>query len=420
MHRRDHLLPMASALVLVATGATAEPRTNLLSQWAEGSDAAAIARLGEMFEAEGGVWEQTSIAGHTANTLAKLRADVVAGNAPPAVQLKGPEIVEWNATGMTADLGDLAASEGWDDVVAPELLPVMKPEGAWVAVPMNIHRVNWMWSSVPAMEAAGVEAVPATWEEFDAACEKVVAAGLACIAHGSLDWTDATTFDSIVYGMDIDLYRSAFVENDVEAMRSDGMVAAFERYRKMIGWMDAGIAGRPWDQALNMMATGEAAFFFMGDWSIGTLNAGGFEEGTDYLCDQAPVDWGGTGFILNADSVVFFEQSDPDYVEGQDLLASTIMSPEFQTIFNQAKGSIPARMDVDLAQGFNPCQVESQEDLAAAIDEGTLVRSMAHNMTVPQAARGAMMEIVTEFVNDSSMTPEDAAAAMADNVEMQM
>ena len=30
---------------------------------------------------------------------------------------------------MTADLDELAASEGWEKVVAPELLPVMKPTG---------------------------------------------------------------------------------------------------------------------------------------------------------------------------------------------------------------------------------------------------------------------------------------------------
>ena len=98
-----------------------------------------------------------SIAGHTANTLAKLRADVVAGNAPPAVQLKGPEIAEWNATGMTANLDDLANKEGWDKVVAPELLPVMKPTGHWVAAPMNIHRINWIWGSTKAMEQAGIK-----------------------------------------------------------------------------------------------------------------------------------------------------------------------------------------------------------------------------------------------------------------------
>ena len=133
---------------LLSAGAVkAEPKTNLLSQWSEGSDAAAITKLGEMYKAAGGHWEATSIAGHTANTLAKLRANVVAGNPPPAVQLKGPEIAEWNATGMTLSLDEIAKQQNWDATVAPELLPVMKPKGSWVAVPMNIHRIDWMWGA---------------------------------------------------------------------------------------------------------------------------------------------------------------------------------------------------------------------------------------------------------------------------------
>ncbi|MEL0161025.1 MAG: carbohydrate ABC transporter substrate-binding protein, partial [Deltaproteobacteria bacterium] len=96
-----------------------------------------------------------------------------------------------------------------------------------------------------------------------------------------------------------------------------------------------------------------------------------------------------------------------------------ILSPDFQTIFNQAKGSIPARLDVDLSTGFNPCQQVAQKDLAASIKAGTLVRSMAHNMTVLQKYRGAMMEIITEFVN-SDMSSKEAANLMADEVEAQM
>jgi glucose/mannose transport system substrate-binding protein len=116
---------------------------------------------------------------------------------------------------------------------------------------------------------------------------------------------------------------------------------------------------------------------------------------------------------------VFFQQSDPDYIEGQKLLASTILSPEFQTVFNISKGSIPARLDVDLSKGFNACQQTSQADLAASIKAGTLVRSMAHNMTVLQKYRGAMMETITEFVNTPDQTPADAAKAMAEAVEAQ-
>jgi glucose/mannose transport system substrate-binding protein len=408
------------AVCALAGAAHAEPKTNMLHQWSEGSDAAAIAKLGEMFTAAGGKWEQTSIAGHTANTLAKLRADVVAGNAPPAVQLKGPEIAEWNATGKTANLDDLATKEGWDKVVAPELLPVMKPTGDWVAAPMNIHRINWIWGSTKAMEKAGITSLPKTWAEFNADCDKAVAAKIICLSHFSQDWTDATVFEVVVYGQDINLFRKAFVEGDTAAMRSPEMVKAFEQMRLMVSkYMDPAIAGRDYDTATGMIAKGQAAFMIMGDWQIGIFTGAGLKQGADYVCAQAPTDWGKPGFILNSDSVVFFKQTDPDYIAGQTLLAHLIMSPQFQTVFNQAKGSIPARMDVDLSKGFNACQQLSQKDLEASIADKTLVRSMAHNMTVLQKYRGAMMDTITSFVNDPKMTPKQAADAMADAVDAQ-
>ena len=412
---------LAGVMSLAMAGAAlAEPKTNMLHQWSEGSDAAAIAKLGDMFTAAGGKWEQTSIAGHTANTLAKLRSDVVGGNAPPAVQLKGPEIAEWNETGMTANMNDLAKEEGWDKVVAPALLPVMKPTGDWVAAPMNIHRINWIWGSSKAMAQAGIKDLPKTWAEFNADCDKAVAAKLICLAHFSQDWTDATTFEVVVYGQNIDLFKKAFVEGDTGAMRSDDMIKAFDQMRLMVTkYMDPAIAGRDYDTTTGMIAKGQAAFMIMGDWQIGIFTGGGLKTPADYVCGQAPTDWGKPGFILNSDSVVFFKQTDPDYISGQKLLAHLILSPQFQTVFNQAKGSIPARLDVDISKGFNPCQVKSQKDLQASIDAGTLVRSMAHNMTVLQKYRGAMMEVITTFVNDPKMTSKAAANAMADAVEAQ-
>jgi glucose/mannose transport system substrate-binding protein len=411
----------AASLALLSTSAFAEPKVLMLHQWASGNDAASIAKLGEMFTAAGGTWEQTAIAGHTANTLAKLRADVVAGNAPAAVQLKGPEIGEWNATGGTQNMDELAAAEGWDSVVAPELLPVMKPDGHWVAAPMNIHRINWIWGNKAAMESVGVTELPKTWDEFNAACDKAVAGGKICLAHLSADWTDATTFEVVVYGMDKDLYRSAFVEGDIEALRSEGMIAAFDQMRKMVtDYMDPAIAGRDYDTASNMMVNGDALFFIMGDWELGVIKSVGKEPGTDILCGPAPDNAQEPGFILNSDSVVFFKQNDPDFQEGQKLLASLILSPDFQSVFNITKGSIPARLDVDLSQGFNVCQQQAQADLQASIEAGTLVRSMAHNMTVLQKYRGAMMDTITEFVNTPEMTSEEAANLMADAVEAQM
>jgi len=336
------------------------------------------------------------------------------------VQLKGPEIAEWAATGKTADLNDLATKEKWDEVVAPQLIKVMKPAGTWVAAPMNIHRVNWMWGSKKAMDKVGVTEMPKTWDEFNAVAEKMKAAGIYPVAHSSQDWIDATLLDDIVYGMDIDLYRKAFVQLDLDSLRGPGMAKAFDQLRKMVGWTDNGMAGRDWDAVVPGFFKGDYGFLFQGDWAIGTFNAAQMKEGTDYLCTESPHDRDKTGYILNSDSVIFFKQKDPDYIEGQKLLAHLIMSPDFQKIFNLAKGSIPARMDIDLSQGFTPCQQKSQKDLATAVSDGELVLSMAHNMSVSQKFRGVMLEVITEFVNTPNMKSEAAAAQLADAVEAQM
>jgi glucose/mannose transport system substrate-binding protein len=271
------------------------------------------------------------------------------------------------------------------------------------------------------MEAVGVSALPKTWTEFNEACEKAIAGGKWCLAHYSADWTDATTFEVVLYGMHPETFKAAFVDADLDAMRSPEMIEALEQFKLMTTkYVDPDILGSgDYNATGQSMGNGDALFEIMGDWFIGNLNSWGFTPGDAIACGQAPRNDGQPGFILNSDSVVFFQQNDPDYVEGQKMLASLILSPEFQTIFNQAKGSIPARMDVDLSSGFNPCQQLAQADLKASVEAGTLVRSMAHNMTVLQKYRGAMMEVITEFVN-SDLSAADAANAMADEVEAQI
>lgn len=203
-------------------------------------------------------------------------------------------------------------------------------------------------------------------------------------------------------------------------MRSQGMIDAFTEMRTIQSkYMDPGIAGRDTDTAGAMMATGKAAFQIMGDWNIGYLTAAGYKYGQDYTCGPTPSDNGKPGFILNSDSVAFFKQSDPDFESGSQLLAHLIMSTDFQYIFNQAKGSIPARLDVDISKGFNPCQVESQNDLRASIAAGTLVNSMSQNMTLLQKYVGPIEDVITKFVNTPDMQPKDAAEQMAQGVEAQ-
>ena len=424
MHREElHMIRIrnvtaigALGAVLISGAAKADGTVEVLHWWTSGGEAKAVGTLKSAFEAQDGTWNDSPIAGGGGDAaMTALRARVVAGNPPTAVQLKGPGIQEWAEQGALNDVEAVADAENWDSVLPPVLAGIMKYEGKYVAAPVNIHRVDWIWANPSLLEKAGVTEMPTTWDEFNAAADKLMAAGITPLAHGGQPWQDATLFEDVVLGVGgADFYRKALVELDKDALTSDTMVASFNQLRKLRGYVDPNFPGRDWNLATAMVMRGEAAFQIMGDWAKGEFLAAGKVPGEDFLCAPTP----GGGYVLNSDSFTFFKVSGEDKLKGQQVLASLIMSPEFQKTFNLAKGSIPARTDVPLDE-FDMCAKRSHEDLVAAIVNDTLVPSMAHEMAIPRSVRGEFLDLVTEFFN-SDMSSEEAAGRLADAVSRAM
>lgn len=399
---------IAAAPVPAFAGGTVE----VLHWWTSGGEAKAVGELKKTFEAQGGTWTDSPIAGGGGDAaMTALRARVIAGNAPSAVQLKGPGIQEWAKLGVLESIDDVAKKENWDAVLPPALAQIMKYEGKYVAAPVNIHRVNWLWANPAVLAKVGAQ-VPTTWEEFNATAEKLKAAGITPLAHGGQPWQDATLFEVSVLGVGgPKFYHDALVKLDPAALKSDTMVAAFDQLRKLRGDVDPGFPGRDWNLATALVMRGDAAFQIMGDWAKGEFLAAGKKPGVDFVCVPTP----GKGFVLNADSFTFFKVTGPGRAEGQKVLASEIMSPAFQRTFNLAKGSIPARTDVAL-DDFDDCAKKSQADLKTAIAEGSLEPSLAHEMAVPRTVRGEVLDVVTDFFN-SNKSSKDAVAALATAIE---
>lgn len=416
--RTTAAVAVVGSLAVGGATAFAEPKVELMHMWTGGSSAEALAKLADKFREQGGDWTDNAIAGHTASQYAALRARVIAGDAPTAVQLKGPNIHEWAEAVGLADLNAIADEGKWRDVMAPTLIDIMSYDGKFVAVPVNIHRVNWMYASKKAMDAVGEKELPKTWDEFNAIAEKMAAAGITPVAHGGQDWQDITLYEAVVVGMGLDFYKKAFLELDDATLRGPQMVATFDQLRKMVNWMDDAMPGRPWSEAAVMVAKGEAGFQFMGDWFQGNMTQLGYKHGVDFLCDTQPANDGKLAFTLNSDSFAFFVQDDDDRKQGQALFAELVMSPDVQVFFNLAKGSIPARRDISLSE-FPHCQQLSQRHLEQAIDSGGLVPTLAHSMAQPQRIRSSVMEIVSNFMN-TDMGSEDAANQIADAVQANM
>ncbi|MCP1367176.1 sugar ABC transporter substrate-binding protein, partial [Halomonas sp. BBD48] len=155
----------------------------------------------------------------------------------------------------------------------------------------------------------------------------------------------------------------------------------------------------------------------MGDWAKGEFTAAGMTPGEDYLCAPAP----GTqeAFTFNIDSLAMFRVADEEEQEAQRTLARLVLEPEFQKTFNLAKGSIPARPDLDMSE-FDQCAQQSLEDFQRTAEEGGLVPSMAHGMAVRSDVQGAIFDVVTNYFNSPDMTAQQAAERLVNTANAAM
>jgi len=347
--------------------------------------------------------------GDSAMTVLKSR--VISGNPPSAAQVKGPAIQEWASEGVLANVDALAKAEKWDEVLPKVVAEVMKYKGNYVAAPVNVHRVNWLWASADALKKAGVAAMPKTWDEFFAAADKLKAAGLVPVAHGGQNWQDFTTFESVVLGVGgAKFYQDALVRLDDKALHSDTMKKSLETFRRIKGYTDAGAPGRDWNLATAMLIQGKAGFQLMGDWAKGEFIAAGKAPGKDFLCAAAP--GSANAFTFNVDSFILFKLKDAAAQKAQSDLASAIMGPAFQEVFNLNKGSIPVRTGQPMDK-FDDCAKLSSTDFAETARSGGLVPSVAHGMAIAPATEGAIKDVVSQFWNDDKVSVADAMKKIA-------
>ncbi|MDW7748480.1 ABC transporter substrate-binding protein [Halomonas sp.] len=423
MHASKRLhAPRKTALAL-ATGLAASLTLSsvqagdveVLHWWTSGGEARAANVLKELMEAEGHTWEDFAVAGgggETAMTVLKSRA--MSGNPPSAAQIKGPEIQEWGELGLLGNLDGVAEAQEWETLLPETVAEVMRHDGQYVAVPVNVHRVNWLWANPEVLDAAGVE-MPTTLDELFAAAEPLREAGVIPLAHGGQAWQDATLFEDIVLATGgTDFYQHALVDLDPEALGGEQMIEALATFKRLRELMDDDMSGRDWNIATSMVIEGDAAMQLMGDWAKGEFTAAGLTAGEDYLCAPAP----GTqqAFTFNIDSLAMFRVSDEGEREAQQDLARLVLEPTFQEAFNLAKGSIPARPDLDMSE-FDRCAQQSLADFQRTADEGGLVPSMAHGMAVRTAVQGAIFDVVTNYFNDSDMEAEEAARRMVNTAQ---
>ncbi len=404
----------AVALSLLSALSLGAAELEVLHWWSSGSEAEAIGELKKLLEKEGHTWKDFSVAGGSgSNAMTVLKSRIISGNPPSAAQIKGPGIQEWAALGSALNLNSVAKANNWDNILPKRFADHMKYNGKYVAAPVNVHKINWMWVNPKIFAKAGAT-IPTTWAQFKVAAKKIKAAGFIPVASGGQPWQEATMFETIVLGIGgADFYNKVFVDLDLKALGSDTIKKSFDTLRMVKSFTDKNAPGRDWNLATSMVYKNEAAMLFMGDWAKGEFAVSGNKIGIDYVALDTPQTSG--SYIYNIDSFLMFNQKDEEKSIAQRKLAQLIMDDKFQVIFNTKKGSIPINLSVKRT-AFDDIALRSWDELNAAAYTKTLVPSMAHQMAVPDAVKGAFFDVITNFYN-SKMSAEEATKALVNAIK---
>jgi len=186
---------------------------------------------------------------------------------------------------------------------------------------------------------------PTTVDELFEVSAALAKAGVTPIAVGSREpWTLALfVFESLLVAEQGATFYTDYLSGRLEP-DDPKVVLVLEKAIDLFAFFNQDHARLSWLQAIELLIGGKAAMTVMGDWARVTLNASGMKLDTDYGEQAFP----GTAATFVFTSDTFSVPVHAKNRAGARRLLETIGSREGQRALNLAKGSLPARGDVDI------------------------------------------------------------------------
>ena len=400
------ILITAACLLIISPVQVLAGEVEVIHWWTSGGESKALGKLKEIMKDLGHTWKDSGITGGGGDhNFSAIKKRVASENPPTAVQLKGPTIQEWGTIGYLTEIDEIAKKENWDKLLPKEVSKIMKYKNKYVAAPVNVHRVNWVWGNTNVFKNNNIKP-PKTLDELWVVADKLKAKGILPFAQGGQSWQDGTVFELVALAVGgPEFYRRAFIDLDPMILGGASMVKVFDHLRRYSSYLAPNRKGLDWDKATKLVIDGKAAMQFMGDWAKGEFLLNNLTPEKDFFCFAAP--GSDNGYIFTIDSFVFFKVKGAEKRKAQLALAQNIMGKDFQKIFNLYKGSIPARKGVDDPK-FDSCAKKSMTDF----QKTALLPSMAHHMSTTDETREAINELIQKFLN-SKMSSKEAVKSLA-------
>ena len=382
---------LAGAVAAAAAGGKLE----IFSWWA-GDEGPALAALVDLYKQQNPgveVINATVTGGSGVNAKAVLKTRMLGGEPPGSFQVHaGQELIgTWVKADRMEDLTALFEEQGWLKVFPEGLIKqIGTDKGIW-SVPVNIHRSNVLWYIPENLKKWGV-AVPASWDEFFAAADKLKAQGVTPLALAQ-NWTANHLWESVALAsLGADNWDKLWTGE--LAFDSPEVIKAWELFGKVLSYTNSDASSLSWQQATDMVVDGRAAFNVMGDWAAGYLNTTKkLAPGTGFGWAPSPGTAG--NFIFLADSFGL-----PKGAPDRDNVIAWLKllgSKEASDAFNPLKGSISARTDSDLSK-YNSYGQSAAADFSA----DRIVGSLAHGVAANEGFMNDFASVMEMFLKSKS------------------
>ena len=124
------------------------------------------------------------------------------------------------------------------------------------------------------LRANGVTKFPDTWEDFLMMCQKLNDAGLVPIANGLGDEWDINevVFMSLLPNFIGGSEGRLAYESGQRPFNDEAMVKAFDAMKDLSQYLPRGYSTLTYNDAIELFATGQAAMYFDGSWSLSLFN----------------------------------------------------------------------------------------------------------------------------------------------------
>lgn len=265
----------------------------------------------------------------------------------------------------------------------------------YVAVPINIHRLNNLFYNRSVVERAGVDPDSIGDPSQLASALDTVAQQTDAVpmAHQTqAPWSTLQLWEDVFIGTNgVDNYRDVLAGN-VSDYESE-VKASLEQVKTYADYYNEDAGSISWDQANAKVVNGEAAFIHQGDWAAGQYRTA---DSFDFDEEWGMTSFPGTGGVYHVVTDSFVFPTNNPSPEATRKFLSYAGSVDAQKRFNPIKGSIPPRTDVP-TDPFGPFLKSQIEDFKSS---STQPPTIAHGTGVPPEAKSNIEEAFAGFIGN--------------------